>query len=167
MNTLFNIRPANINDAASIASIGYSCFQDTYKGLVSEEFLQSIDLEKQIERAETTIKQGGSILMATDDKHYAVGYCAFGSTRETLHPRENEIYSLFISKRARGSGLGTILLYEAERIFPVAKPVMVRILRGNTLARNFFEGNGFKYLPDRDGTFRNVAPDVAYIKYIC
>jgi ribosomal protein S18 acetylase RimI-like enzyme len=160
----FHVRPANTNDAVAIATIGYNCWHDSYKDFVPADFLGEINLQRQIERAETTIKQGGSILVASDADHMAVGYCAFGRTRDVSRPRENEIYSLYVSKHARSKGLGSILLFEAEHKFVVQKPILVRTLKANLRARKFYEDNGFRYQADRDGSFRNVADDVAYIK---
>ncbi len=159
----FHIRPANTNDAVAIATIGYN-WHDTYKDFIPAEFMSQINLQRQIEKAETTIKQGGSILIATNAEHYAVGYCAFGSTRDPIHQRENEIYSLYVSKPVRSQGLGAILLFEAEHRFIVRKPIVVRTLKANLRARKFYEDNGFRYQTDRGGSFKNVAPDVAYLK---
>lgn len=164
MKVHFNIRPANVNDAVAIATIGYNCWQDSYKNHIPADFLSSIDIAKQIERAETTIRQGGNILVGTDDTNTAVGYCAFGSSRDNLYTRENEIYSLYVALHVRSRGLGGILLFEAERNFIMPKPLVVRTLKHNARARSFFEENGFRYQAGRDGSYRNVAPDVAYVK---
>ncbi len=160
----FNIRPANESDAFSIATIGYNCWQECYKNLIPADFLASISIERQIERAETTIRQGGGILMATDAEHKAVGYCGYGRSRDSGFPLENEIYSLYIARHVRSKSLGAILLLEASRRFAINRPIMVHTLRDNIGARRFYESNGFIYQPDRDGSFRNIAPEVTYLR---
>lgn len=164
MKYQFNLRPVNINDARAIATIGYNTWQDTYKGLIPDEFLDSIELHQQIAQCEEVIKKGASIIVASNVDNLIVGYCSFGVTRDPIHKNEFEIYSIYVSKETRSCGLGGILLFEVERRMSTLKPILVRTLKDNVRSRKFLENNGYRYIPGRDGVFRDVAPDVAYVK---
>lgn len=160
----YNIRLANESDAVAIASIGYNAWQDTYKEMIPNEFLESIDLYQQVKQCEKKLKEGAEILIATNERNLPIGYCSFGLSADLLYPKELEIYSLYVSKDFRSKGLGGILLFEVERRMSSLRPILVRVLKENKRARKFFEQNGYKYISGRDGVFRNVAPDVAYVK---
>ena len=163
-NVLFKIRSANLNDATAIATIGFKSWHDSYTGLISEEHLSSINLNQQIDKCGLAIKNGKNFLIATDDLNTPIGYTQFGIGRAS--PKENEIYALYVSKHIRSKGLGSILLFEVEKRFASSKPILIRVLKENLRARKFIETNQYRYVSGRDGIFRGIAPDVAYVKVL-
>lgn len=163
-NFKFNIRQANINDATAIATIGYNAFKDSYENILSNQFMDSLNLQENIKRAEQKLKNDARVLIATNETHWAIGYCAYGPSRSSTPHKENEIYSIYINKTYRSRGLGRILLYEVEDQFAIRKPIIVKTLKANTDARRFYEDNGYLYLPERDGMFRDLAQEITLLK---
>lgn len=160
----FNIRPASINDAIIIAAIGANCFRNVYKKILPESFLSSIDIKTQAKKVEVQIKAGENILVATDKSYYVVGYTCYRNSKDANYPRESEITSLYITSGFQSRGIGNFLLTEVERRVLATKPISLRIIKGNTGAIDFFESNGYRYVPGRDGSFRGLSPDSCYIK---
>lgn len=164
-NINFSIRPARINDALQITTIGYNCWQDSYKGILPDQFLQSINLQQQIKRTEVAINNDSThFIVASNSNDSIVGYCSFGPSKRSIFPSHYEIHSIFLMQKERSKGLGSLLLYEAELRMISEKPVAVKIIKGNLKAIKFFNSNGYNYVSGKDGTFRNMVPDQSFVK---
>jgi ribosomal protein S18 acetylase RimI-like enzyme len=93
------------------------------------------------------------VLVATRDGEIA------GSAVVFLHARHRSarLYSIAVSDRARGGGIGLALLTAAERVASAdGRSVMRLEVRGeNAPARTLYERNGYRHIGNRKGYYED------------
>lgn len=147
-----NIRFANVDDCYMISKINYDNWRKTYKNILSDEFLDHLDIEQmRREYVEFISDNKKPILVALDEKNEVVGFASFESDLE----EDSCIYlaSLHVATSARGKGIGTSLLIKVGRyaLNNNYNKMSICILNGNENARNLYVKLGaehYKYFED-------------------
>lgn len=148
-----NIRPATPNDIPSIARIQVESWQNTYRGLISDEYLDSLQPEDRIERWKQRLVGrvfNEFVYVAEDAGGDVVGF-ATGGPEHTGHPTyKGELWALHISKAYQGMGIGRQLFFTvAKRLQEQGYTnMMLWVLTGNP-ARQFYEKLGGTLVLDR------------------
>ena len=70
------IRKAEIADAEKIAKIKIEGWQTAYRGIIDSEFLDNMDINTEIEKRKTNLKEGVKIIVAELEGE-VVGYCIY------------------------------------------------------------------------------------------
>ncbi len=114
----FEIRPATISDALGIATVQYRGWQETYKGIISDSYLNQMSLEKGEERWKKNLQSPlGFIDVMMNNKDEVIAFAAVGKNRTAEINCEGEMYSLYLLKKYQALGLGKqFFLYEVNRL---------------------------------------------------
>lgn len=104
------IRKANIEDAAGIAKVQVDSWRTTFKGIVPDDFLESLSYNKR-ERIWKRAVVENNLYIAEDENNHITGFSVGGKERTGNYGTySGELYSIFILKRYQGTGIGRLLV---------------------------------------------------------
>jgi ribosomal protein S18 acetylase RimI-like enzyme len=162
------IREATLADARAIARIHIDSWRSTYRGLVSDEFLDNLRLEDRLARWEQLLssqESGTSGYVAEDAPGQVVGF-AYGGPERTGHPDyKGELWALHVAGPYQRAGLGRRLTSRvAERLNSIGlSSILIWVLKYNHSARRFYERLGGVYVTERLEAFAGGSiEEVAY-----
>jgi len=151
------VRRAELRDALAIAKVHVDSWQVAYLGIIPAHVLNSLSVAAETANFRRLLSLGpasGTRVWVVMIDDAIIGYSSVGPSRDKgQDPRRiGEVYTLYLSPRAWGQGLGAELFDAAlddldKRNFTVAT---VWVLEANTRARYFYELAGF----ERDGARR-------------
>lgn len=141
----FAIRPAVATDAADIARVQTSSWQTSYRGILPDSILDSMDTARRAAMRREILLDGDALnLVAYDTTHRElVGFCNAGRSRRQ-GPRVGELYEIYIVDRAKRFGLGREL-FEGTTAWCRAHQMtalIIWVLEGNHHARRFYAAMG-------------------------
>ena len=128
------------------AYVHWSCWQDTYPGMVDDGYLAALTLEKCEQLA---YKWRDNILVAKDGEK-VVGFAGYGKSDEL--PDCGEVYALYVLADYRGRGVGSRLFDAALGILKEYPKKSIWVLKENKNAIAFYQKHGFA----ADGTEKTV-----------
>jgi len=141
----FAIRPASINDAAQIAAVQTSSWQTSYRGILPDSILDTMNVARRISmRREILLESEALNLVAYDSTHRdLVGFCNAGPSRRE-GTTAGELYEIYIVDRAKRFGLGRDMF---EQVMDWCRAnrrssLIVWVLDNNHHARRFYEAMG-------------------------
>jgi GNAT superfamily N-acetyltransferase len=155
----FAVRPATIDDATEIARVQTRSWQTSYRGILPDSILDSMDPVRRIGSRREILADGGALnLVAYDTTHGdIVGFANAGPSRREgqagtddarpHHPRwggAGELYEIYILDRAKRYGLGREL-FEVVSDWCRSRhmaTMIVWVLENNAHARRFYEAMG-------------------------
>jgi ribosomal protein S18 acetylase RimI-like enzyme len=114
------IRPAIVDDAPGIARAHIDSWRSTYRGIVPDSVLDSLDYGSRTEIwqqqiADTTRRQ--FVLVAESNASTIVGFVSGGTERTGDYLEfSGEIYALYVDDAWQGAGIGRRLLERGMRI---------------------------------------------------
>ena len=141
------IRTAEVPDAAEIARVHVASMREAYAGLVSADFLASLESAARATRWAEHLSNGPRDNVRTWvawGEHRVLGFASLGPSRdEDAAPDEQEIYAIYLDPGMWGKGVARDLLRAmlAECKPPV--PVSLWVLADNARARHFYRRHGF------------------------
>lgn len=144
---MIKIRKLKESDLRAVATIHVECWQEAYKGLLPQKYLDSLDVPSRQKRWENGIKANADVIrLVAVEKSQILGFIVGLENRSTdLVPEANsEIWALYVDHRAWGKGAGKALMAEFLKL--VAAPVLVWVLETNDRGRKFYEAMGGKLL---------------------
>lgn len=144
------IRSANIDDAEKIADIKIEGWQTAYKGIIDDNFLNNMSLEKETEKRRINIENGVNIFVAEIDGE-VVGFCLYRDYNENLdkYPEADcEVTSLYVRNKLRRKCIGKKLFQSILEKFRAEgkKKMILGCLKENYPSRAFYEKMGGKVL---------------------
>jgi ribosomal protein S18 acetylase RimI-like enzyme len=106
----FSIRRASVEDAFSIASVQAATWKTTYRTIIPDEFLDSMDVEAGSERWAERIGEGQATILVAENSSSLFGFAAGGKLRETIDGYDAELYAIYLLKdrQRRGAGRGLV-----------------------------------------------------------
>ena len=143
-----SIRYAVPDDAREIAEINVEGWQTAYRGIIPDEYLDSMDAKSRVERIKSAISDDPSTYLVFEDENQEVlGFCSFGELRwveEFGEECDCELYAIYVLSESRGKGVGKALLEAtiAEFKGQNKKGMLVNVLEGNTSSVNFYKNLG-------------------------
>lgn len=144
-----NIRDASIDDAAGIARLRVETWRAAYGGLVPQEVLDRMDIERETGRRmehwhEMHADARCHDLVAVADGE-VVGWAMCGPAREADAPASGELYAIYARSDRWSRGVGNALLMEAERRLRADghDRAYLWVLLGNARATSFYEAHGW------------------------
>lgn len=108
------IRKATKDDAAGIASVHIQSWQETYSGLISQEYLDSLKAEDRFPLWEKSLSETpvtSPVFVALNDDNKVVGFASFGRERTGKFSADGELYAIYILKEYQKEKLGMKLLH--------------------------------------------------------
>ena len=153
----FAIRPAAMNDAAEIAHVQTSSWQTSYRGILPDSILDTMNPARRVSMRREILLDGTALnLVAYDSTHRdLVGFCNAGPSRRE-GPAVGELYEIYIVDRAKRFGLGRDL-FESVTDWCRANrmsQMIVWVLDNNHHARRFYEAMGGRAATRMSSTVR-------------
>jgi len=129
-------------------------WKTTYRGIVSDDYLDNLSYEERERWWSENISTSGRIVFVADDavseskEKKIIGFCSGGRNRSTTDPRyEAELHAIYILQEHRGKGIGkTLVQYLALSLVESGfTSVIVWVLAKNPY-RRFYESLGGEYV---------------------
>lgn len=114
----FDIRPALPPDALAIARIHVDSWRTTYRGIVPESVLDSLDYSERKAMWRRAIEDSlsGQFVFVAELSGQVTGFVAGGLERTDKYPDyTGEIYALYLTDEAHGRGIGRQLMQTGVR----------------------------------------------------
>ena len=163
------IRKRELKDYAAIAHVITVSWEETYKGIVPDSFLEELK-DNESERAkkayDTFDENNNNYLVLEIDKE-VVGFVWYGASSDEEYKNCGEIIALYIIKKYKGNGLGRKLVEEAIKEIKKLgfNDMIIACLKGNP-TNEFYKHIGGKYI--KDGVFKrlNLPENIYYFENI-
>ena len=133
-------------DAGSVARIHVQAWQAAYAGILSDEYLASLSVEKRAAMWREAIEQGTPELLVARVDGDVVGWVSFGPSRDPgAAPDVGEIWAIYVDPQQWATGAGRQLWLRArerlsQRGFASAT---LWVLAANARGIRFYEAAGF------------------------
>jgi ribosomal protein S18 acetylase RimI-like enzyme len=142
------IRKATVGDAPAIARVHVSSWLSTYRGLLPDDFLESLSESNYAERWKRVITEGTSTVVVAEDGAGVVGFASGGRERAGEQGFEGELYAIYVFDNAQRRGFGRELvraIVDGLRELGLTN-MIIWVLRDNRPAREFYERLGGSYV---------------------
>jgi GNAT superfamily N-acetyltransferase len=142
------VRPAEVEDAAAIARVHVATWRSTYRGLLPDDFLASLDEAGYEERWRRILDDGSGRVFVAADGRDVVGFASGGRERAGEGGYAGELYAIYVLRESQGRGHGRRLVQAVVgglRELGLAD-MIVWVLRDNAGARRFYERLGGLYV---------------------
>jgi ribosomal protein S18 acetylase RimI-like enzyme len=151
---MITIRSAIPADTFAIAKAHVSSWRTAYKGIVADEFLQNLSVERRAKTWEEILlnpEHPAFLYVAEDETGLIVGFVSGWTERENNEEYTGEVGAIYLLKQAQGQGTGRKLMQAAtqELIRRGHRSMMLWVLQDNTPARKFYEALGGQYLYEK------------------
>lgn len=121
--------------------VHYKSWQETYTGLIDDDYLKNITEEKCKVAAHN---RTDNILVAKDgDK--VIGFVGYGKYRDETLSDCGEVFAIYILAEYYGKKVGYELMNAAVEKLSDYKSIAVWVLKGNERAIRFYERYGFRF----------------------
>src|SRR5699024_1633265 len=159
-----NIRKATEQDAAGIAKVHIDSWRTTYKNIVPDVFLDSLDYDERVKRWERNMGDG-NVYNAETVEGKIVGFYSGGKEREGKYDAyDGELYAIYIVEEYQGNGVGKKLVKPVvdELVQIGCSSMLVWVLKDND-AKYFYEKLGGQYIDTADITIAGTKlKEIAY-----
>ncbi|WP_347754581.1 GNAT family N-acetyltransferase [Agrococcus sp. ProA11] len=144
-----NIRDATVDDVAGIARVRVETWRAAYGGLVPQDILDRMDVERETARRmehwdDMHADPRCHDLVAVADGE-VVGWAMCGPARDADAPATGEVYAIYAHSSRWSRGVGQAMLSELERrlIGDGHTTAYLWLLLGNERAEHFYEAHGW------------------------
>ncbi len=103
------IAPATAADARAIGIVHVLAWHETYRGIVPDDVLASLNPAARAERWHRVITTEGGVFVLRDGARL-LGFAAAGPNRDDALPQQGEIYTLYLLGEAQRHGHGRRLM---------------------------------------------------------
>jgi ribosomal protein S18 acetylase RimI-like enzyme len=145
------IRRATPNDARAIAEVHVKSWQAAYRGLLPDDFLRNLSVERREEQWRRGLQNPEQVLLVYEQERI-VAFCGFAPSRDEDVDKTNvaELGTLYALESVWNQGIGRALWQEAIQLMREKgfSEVTLWVLKGNERAINFYERQGMVF----DGT---------------
>lgn len=140
----YYIRLNRIEDQEGMARIKVDCWQDTYKNIIDQSYLDSLNYEIQTNKYIDSFDEYKNMVLVAEDvnDHKIIGYSCFSTDANEY--ADAELISLYIDKNYSRQGVGTSLLRETIKELKKynKKTMMLWCIKENKNAIKFYEKMG-------------------------
>ncbi len=149
-----SVRQANFADAPEIARVHVASRIAAYTNIIPGSVLDKQSVKKEETGWRKALERDPeAVLVAIAGQGSVVGFIAFGPSR--TRDNEGEIYAVYNRPDYFRSGAGR-LLWDAAKQKLVQRgfsTIMALVITENSPSRKFYEGVGFRLVPDSAATF--------------
>jgi ribosomal protein S18 acetylase RimI-like enzyme len=165
----YHIRLNRLEDQEGMAKIKVDSWQQTYKNIIEQKYLDSLNYEEQSNRyIESFEEYKNSVLVAEDlNNHNIIGYACFST--EPNEYADSELVSLYLDPKHIKKGIGTSLFREVVKELKKynKKTMVLWCIKENVNAINFYEKLGGIKAFDKMAKIGNkVYQEHGYLFYI-
>jgi len=128
-----DIRNAEHSDIQTLARLWYDGWQDAHAAILPAELARQRTLESFAERLESLLP----LVRVAGESKQPLGFCIC---------KDHELYQLFVSAEARGTGLALKLIHDAEDLLSKSnvRTAWLACAIGNDRAARFYEKSGWR-----------------------
>ncbi len=150
------IRPAIPSDAEGIAIVHIKGWQESYKGMIDQNYLDSLsqDIKARTQRWQSFIAKSDqeSIQLVAIFDEKVIGFCSAGPIRKSTEAK-GEIYAIYLLDEFKGIGVGKMLWDKAVEHLSAKKliPFDLVVLEANIPSRKFYERQGCTFIRNEVG----------------
>lgn len=163
------IRQANLSDAKDIARLIVSGWQTSYKGLINQNFLNSMSISKMTEGWSKNIasQNKDNHIFVYENNNKILGVIRFGKPDDENSSYNAEIHVLYVEPSLKRQGIGTKLFNFAKDYFIKSNTINMIIwcLKGNIPSINFYKKMGGKIVGTRKSVVNNIKLEEVEIAY--
>ena len=165
----YYIRLNRIEDQEGMAKIKVDCWQDTYKNIIDQDYLDSLNYERQTNKYIDSFDEYKNMVLVAEDveNHNIIGYACFSTDKNEY--ADAELISLYIDKKYARRGVGSSLLRETIKELKKynKKTMMLWCIKENKNAIKFYEKLGGIKAFDKMAKIGNkVYQEYGYLFYI-
>ena len=165
-----NIRKMILADALRVATVHTLAWQEAYRGIVDQGFLDTLNIQKRTSNWENGIRTNDPpiVRIVAEASSEVIGFaCGLENRSPTLIPTSDcELWAIYAHPLQYRRGTGTLLLdsFKQEMKSIGKARLSVCVLSGNMRARGFYESQGgLLSLSNKKVTIGNQAlEEVAY-----
>lgn len=112
------IRNLTVDDVAGAAQIKVDGWKEAYKGIIDDEFLNSLDVKPQIQQFAECVGSDNFIVAVLDGE--VVGFCRFvydNSLSPNIDYIDCELTAIYVRPDMKGQGIGSKMFKEVVKRF--------------------------------------------------
>jgi ribosomal protein S18 acetylase RimI-like enzyme len=142
------IRAAALDDAAEIARVHVASWRSSYRGLLADDFLDSLSEAGYTDRWRRVIADGANRVFVVEEPEGVVGFASGGRERAGESGFEGELYAIYIvaGSQRKGHGRELVRTMAAALRDKGLRDMIVWVLRDNAPAREFYKKLGGRYV---------------------
>lgn len=149
----FVIRPANVKDAKRLAYIHVTSWWETYRGLIPDDVLDALSLERKAKQWERMLEDAADIYhltFAAEVDNLIVGFANYGKERENDPVYRGELFAIYILKEFHERGIGRALVQRAVSglLEMNISSMLIWVLSTNP-SQKFYERLGGEFLREK------------------
>jgi len=142
------IREADPRDADQIAQVHVRSWQAAYRGLISQEVLDTMSVAKRAETWSEIIATPAPLhisLLVAERGDRVIGWASLGAGRDPGLQAQGEVYGIYVDPDEWSTGCGHALLLAAEQRIAEAghDTAYLWVLDGNSRADTFYARHGW------------------------
>ncbi|MDD3383712.1 MAG: GNAT family N-acetyltransferase [Bacilli bacterium] len=135
------IRDALENDIEGKAFVHYTSWQEAYKEIIPQSFLDRMSLARCVEIAKNHPEN--TIIAEVDGK--IVGFACYMVSRDIDLPTAGEINAIYVLKEFYRQKIGSKLIEACERKFTGHNTFFLWVLAKNNSAIDFYKKKGYEF----------------------
>ncbi len=137
------IRDAVPGDAEAIAQIHVSSWREAYAGILPEDYLAGLSIEKHTAFWKRELAGGESITLVSEREGSITGWVSGGGSRDDDGAAASEVFAIYVSPEHWGEGSGRELMDAMSAHFPSGLPITLWVLERNLRGIGFYQRLGF------------------------
>ncbi|MBI1773150.1 MAG: GNAT family N-acetyltransferase [Burkholderiales bacterium] len=144
-----SLRRATVDDAQAIAAVRVESWQATYRGMIPDNYLDEMRIEdsmlqwRQILKAMAQAEDRICVYVA-ESEGKVIGFASGMMLPEPKLGMQAELTAIYLRPAWQRSGIGRRMLHKVVRTLQAqgAESLLVWVISGNDIARNFYEELG-------------------------
>ena len=147
------IRRATAQDAAAIARVRIESWRVTYRGMIPDAYLDSMQVDASTQLWDRVLTAGPnttSVFVAENDGG-VIGFAAGNMLAEPRDDLDAELSAVYLRREFQRAGVGRCLVCAVARAQRArgANGMIVWVIAGNKVARTFYERLGATFLVEQ------------------
>lgn len=106
------IRRAVPGDEKGIATVHVESWQSTYKGILKDELLINLSVERRENQWKEAIDANQVIYVALNNEGEIIGFITGGKSRSPEYNYDGELYAIYILAEYHRQGIGKMLIFQ-------------------------------------------------------
>lgn len=145
----FLIRAATLEDAERIAHIHVMAWQESYKGIINQNYLDTISFSERLafRKKILTHPKPKQINLVAVQNNQIIGFCDAGVAFDSSEAYRGEIYAIYLLNEFKRYGVGKSLLNHINKHLKehLLTPYVTWVLKENKIACRFYEKCGGQF----------------------
>jgi len=151
MNDKIQICRAGRDDIYKVATFLDDCWKTAYRGIISDEYLDSLPIKERNEGRLKRFDEGGTDFLMMFDDDRLIGAAVFGKSFTEGYAEDGEVSAIYLREEYIGKGYGHELYMSIEQALAAKgfNNYVLDVLKDNVRAIQFYRAHGFEIVDDR------------------